>query len=160
MVKSGIENGIDYLILLLKQKKEELAIRSESKENEDENENALTSLSLQLYEQRYTNDDDHEQPFLFSLLKNIAQNMNQSKNHYRYNKDVERFALCGRNCYDFVRLNLFYALPSIITLDNIINKQNLKVTECEFRFRSLKDHLTAINSPFVFGSEDCTGVVP
>ncbi|CAF1165434.1 unnamed protein product [Didymodactylos carnosus] len=76
MVKSGIENGIDYLILLLKQKKKELATRAESNENEYGSGNTLTSLLLGLYEQGYTNDD--EQPFLSLILKNIAQNMNQS----------------------------------------------------------------------------------
>ena len=62
--------------------------------------------------------------------------------------------------YEFVRLNIIGLLPSLTTLHGIISDKNLRITEGQFRFDELKQHLDLVNTKFGFVSEDCTGVVP
>ncbi|CAF2898412.1 unnamed protein product [Rotaria sp. Silwood2] len=73
--------------------------------------------------------------------------------------DDSLYILGGKLTYEFVRLNITGALPSLTTLHNIISDQNLTITEGRFRFNELKQHLNLLDTKFGFVSEDCTGVI-
>ncbi|CAF1514297.1 unnamed protein product, partial [Didymodactylos carnosus] len=69
------------------------------------------------------------------------------------------FILTGRNGYDFIRMNLLCALPSIVTVENLIRQHHIQLNECYFRFDQLRQHMNTLKTNFMWGSEDCTGVV-
>ncbi|CAF4367766.1 unnamed protein product [Rotaria magnacalcarata] len=90
--------------------------------------------------------------------------MTRSSNNYQFDLIVNKFAsvfniLAGNNTYEFIRLNLPGSLPSTTTLKTYNQNMNLQLSECEFRFDSLKDHLAFVDSNHVFVSEDSTGVI-
>ncbi|CAM2728181.1 unnamed protein product [Rotaria socialis] len=73
--------------------------------------------------------------------------------------DDTLYILGGKLTYEFIRLNIVGALPSLTTLYGIISDTNLKIIEGQFRFDELKHHSDLLNTKFGFVSEDCTGVV-
>ncbi|CAF4045586.1 unnamed protein product [Adineta steineri] len=109
---------------------------------------ALKSL-INLYQ--IIDDEEHENnsenlSFLTSLLDNISKNLCRSKNAYRYNEYVLRFAVAlyvqgGRNAYEFIRLNLPGAVPAISTLQRLAINTELQINEADFRFESLATHM-------------------
>lgn len=81
--------------------------------------------------------------------------MKRSSNNYRCDPVVNKFAsvfniLAGHNAYEFVRLNLPGSLPSTTALKVYNENINLRLSEGEFRFDSLKDHLELIDCNHVF----------
>ena len=87
-------------------------------------------------------------------------NLTQSSNNCRYSDTIKEFAAClhilgGKQLYDFVRLNLPGAIPSMTTIIDLINKSNTTLAEAEFKFQSLQQ----FDSGFEFWSEDTTGVL-
>jgi hypothetical protein len=118
---------------------------------------------LKSYEEsgRIISKDDR---FLKSFIDNIILNMTRSPNNYRFSEQVEQFALSlyilgGKMTYQFVRVNLSLALPSIQTLNKLMSSGDTKINERQFRFDSLKDYFYRIDVEYGFGSEDCTGVI-
>ena len=108
--------------------------------------------------------NNKEQAFLKSFIDNIILNMSRSPNNYRFSKQVEQFALSlyilgGKMSYQFVRVNLSPALPSIQTLNKLISTSDTKRNEGEFRFDSLQEYFNRIDGKYGFGSEDCSGVI-
>ena len=102
--------------------------------------------------------------FTSTFIKCIMNNMDHSKYRYEYDLSMRRFAssiyaLGGRNLYQFLKLNLPYAFPSIPTLESYNNDICLHIEEGEFRFQELKYYSNKINSNLVYVFEDCTGVV-
>ncbi|CAF2794745.1 unnamed protein product [Rotaria sp. Silwood2] len=69
------------------------------------------------------------------------------------------YTLGGRNVYEFLRLNLPGAFPSILTLDSYNSEYCARVEEGEFRFDELFNYLTKTNCLFVYASEDCSAIV-
>lgn len=61
--------------------------------------------------------------------------------------------------YEFVRMNLCCALPSIQSLNKVLSKDDLKINEAHFRFGKLQEYCYQIDVRYAFGSEDCTGVI-
>ncbi|CAF4106974.1 unnamed protein product [Adineta steineri] len=64
----------------------------------------------------------HNFSILVPWIINIFQNMTTTKNRYNYDVHIQQFALLifilgGRNCYEFLRLNLSGSLPHISTED-------------------------------------------
>ena len=123
----------------------------------------LISL-IQYFSTREIDDDGIGTCFLKSFLENITQNLPRSKCSYRYNAHVQRFAvslfiLAGRNAYNFVRMNIPCALPSISTVQLLIDKEDGRMIEGDFRFGTLKRHLASADTDIPFCSEDCTAVV-
>ncbi|CAF1264724.1 unnamed protein product, partial [Didymodactylos carnosus] len=62
------------------------------------------------------------QTFLTTFLSTIEENSKRSKHHYMYNDKIVTFSkslliLADRNAYEFLRLNLQYALPTIQSLN-------------------------------------------
>ena len=104
-----------------------------------------------------TNNEYSCKSFLRVFIDNAVNNMNRSSNNYQYDPLVEKFAsalyiLGGNNAYEFIRMNLPGSLPSNSTLKIFNRNINQSLNECEFRFDSLKKHLSSIDSNFVFAA--------
>jgi hypothetical protein len=168
IVKSGILTNLSLLTDLLNKKKEQLL---NPNQNEDEehisidliNNNPLLRSLLTWYKQseKVTR---NEQTFLAKFIDTITNNLTKSPNHYRYSEAIEQFALAlyimgGKMTYQFVRMNLPYALPSVQTLTKLILDSDRKINEGEFRFDALQDYLKRVDVKYAFASEDCTGVL-
>jgi hypothetical protein len=122
----------------------------------------LKSLS-KFYEEsgRVDNKDDR---FFKSFIDNIILNMTRSPKNDRFSEQVEQFALSlyilgGKMTYQFMRVNLSSALPSIQTLNKLMSSDYTKVNEGQFRSDSLKDTFHRIDVKYGFGSKDCIGVI-
>jgi hypothetical protein len=90
--------------------------------------------------------------------------MTRSPNNYRFSEQVEQFALSlyilgGKMTYQFVRVNLFPALPSIQTLNKFMSSGDTKINEEQFRIDSLRNYFHPIDVKYGYGSEDCTAVI-
>ena len=108
--------------------------------------------------------EENKNSFLKTLINNITSNSKKSKNNYRYNTKVQNFAqalyiMAGRNTYEYIRLNLPGAVPSITSVDGFITKAGGKIVEGEFRYDALSDLQTSNNYQLAVCSEDCTGVI-
>ena len=78
----------------------------------------MSDLIIQLSD----NQTDHS-TFLSTLMKTINNNRHRSPNNFKYPGQVLKFAtslyiLAGRYTYNYVRMNLTYALPSIQTIEH------------------------------------------
>jgi hypothetical protein len=101
------------------------------------------------------NNENQSKSFVNIFIDNLLKNMKRPSNNYHFDPIVNKFAsvfniLAGHNAYEFIRLNLPGSLPSITTLKTYDQNLNLQLSECEFRFDSLKDHLELIDSNHVF----------
>ncbi|CAF1604302.1 unnamed protein product, partial [Adineta ricciae] len=168
IVKPGIQTGLSNLVKLLQQKlkQKELLLS-----NDDEPRNThitgefldkhpLLKSLIKWYQQNDSGKSNKANTFLSSFIDNLTINLKQSSHNFRYTEPVKKFAMClyilgGRQCYEFVRLNLLGALPSLTTLIDMINQSNSTLTEAQFRFESLQQ----AHSRFAFSSEDTTGVI-
>ncbi|CAF4247447.1 unnamed protein product, partial [Rotaria sp. Silwood2] len=160
IIKSGITTNLLLLKNLLDAKKEE---------QQDQviinlvNNNCLLKCLCRWYEQ-IEKVENKEPTFLVTFIATITKNLTKSPNQYRYPESIEQFALLlyilgGRMTYEFVRINLSPALPSIQTLNKLIFDTDLKINEGQFRFDKLKEYFDRINVQYAFGSEDCTAVI-
>ncbi|CAF5228928.1 unnamed protein product, partial [Rotaria magnacalcarata] len=67
--------------------------------------------------------------------------------------------LGGRNVYEFVRLNLPGAIPSMPTLSESLGKAGARIEEGEFRYNELHDHQKSCGYDIAVYSEDATAVI-
>ncbi|CAF1124164.1 unnamed protein product [Adineta ricciae] len=100
-------------------------------------------------------------PMFILWIKNIIGNLKKPKNKFSYDHHIQQFALLlliqgGRNCYEFLRLNLYGALPHITNLELLMRNQNVKINEGQFRFDLLNEYLQSNDNKYVFSSEDST----
>ncbi|CAF4571727.1 unnamed protein product, partial [Didymodactylos carnosus] len=92
-------------------------------------------------------------------------NLKCPKNNVRYNQTILNFALSlfilgGKNAYEFTRLNISQAFPSLTTLKKITSNNNENVIEeGKFQIDHLLKHASVIDCRYGFMSEDCTGVI-
>ena len=105
-----------------------------------------------------------DEPFLHYFLENLFSNLSAAKNRYRYNEQVLDFAVClsilaGRNSYEFLRINMPGALPSLITIQTKLSKAGFRALEGEFRYNDMNKYMNEINSKFAFCGEDCTSTL-
>jgi hypothetical protein len=110
------------------------------------------------------NDSRNNFSFLFVFIENVLSNLLKNKNNYRYDEAVMQFAqslyiLGGRNAYEFIRMNLPAALPSLSTLNDSLKKAGGCIEEAEFRFNALHEHQKSLDYQVAVCSEDCTGVI-
>ncbi|CAM4835067.1 unnamed protein product [Rotaria magnacalcarata] len=110
------------------------------------------------------NDSRNNFSFLLVFIENILSNLLKNKNNYRYDEAVMKFAqslyiLGGRNAYEFIRMNLPAALPSLSTLNDSLKKAGQCIEEAEFRFNALGEHQKSMDYQIAVCSEDCTGVI-
>ncbi|CAF4061185.1 unnamed protein product [Rotaria sp. Silwood1] len=135
MLKPGLPMDFDRFIRSLhdindKQKQQKKIV----KQAED-----IISLFKNLVKSYQFNESDDTQDnysFLFAFMENICNNISKNKNNYRYSDIVQQFAqslyiLGGRNSYEFVRLNLPGALPSLSTLNLSLEKAGACIGEAE-----------------------------
>ncbi|CAF3602415.1 unnamed protein product [Rotaria socialis] len=78
-----------------------------------------------------------------------------------YDNLIQQFALLlfilgGRNCYEFLRLNLPAALPHISNVELLMRNNEQRILECEFRFQLIKEYYQSNNCNYVLSSEDAT----
>ncbi|CAF3925446.1 unnamed protein product [Rotaria sordida] len=147
MIRPAIKDNLDYCIAVLKGKlHEQLPYRSENHDSSSNNSN--------------------EQPncFINTFISSLNDNMNRSKYRYQYNSMMRRFAssvyaLGGRNVYQFLRLNIPGAFPSIPTLESYHNEFSKRIEEGEYRFDELVSYSNKINCSYIYISEDCTSVI-
>ncbi|CAF1442037.1 unnamed protein product [Adineta steineri] len=98
--------------------------------------------------------------FLVSFIDNLINNISQSPNNFRHSEPVKNFAMClyvlgGKQVYEFIRLNLYGAIPCLSTLGELINNSGTAFNEAQFNFENLRQ----CHSDFGFCSEDTTGVI-
>ncbi|CAF2950946.1 unnamed protein product [Rotaria sp. Silwood2] len=175
-VKWGIQNSLERLIrdLQTANGKKQQAAGSTILHDDDV---TLSSIFLQKhpvlkslinYYQTIDNENNENNSedisFLTSFLDNISNNLCRSKNTYRYNESVLRFAisfyiLSGKMAYEFVRRNIPGALPALTTVQKLISNTDSRINEADFRFNSLKAHMNSLNTTIAFASEDCTAVI-
>jgi len=147
MIRPAIKENLDYCINVFKNKLPEQQVQ-----NRPELEHNQQDLN--------TNQNN----FMDTFINNLTDNMNRSKHRYEYNTYVRRFAssvygLGGRNLYEFLRLNMPGAFPSIPTLESYNNEYSTRIEEGEFRFDELKNYSNKINCSFIYASEDCTSII-
>lgn len=170
VIKVGIKNGFKNLNSLFKLKQNEQQAKMSGNVNIDNrlydimNRTPVLKSLFFYYDQLQQDNTVIEKSFLSYLIDNVTSNLSTSKNQYRYNNCVKRFAVClyilgGKMAYEFARLNITRALPSLPTLYKIISDTNLKIIEGQFRFDELQHYLNELGTEFGFVSEDCTGVV-
>ncbi|CAF1133516.1 unnamed protein product [Didymodactylos carnosus] len=168
ILKSGITTNLSLLRNLLNAKKEEQQNSHYNQQQEQIsinliNNNPMLKSLFRWYEQN-EKVENKEQTFLKTFIDTITNNLTKSPNNYRYSESVEQFALSlyilgGKMTYQFVRMNLSPALPSVQTLDKLISNDDSKINEAQFRFDKLQEYFDRINVKYAFGSEDCTGVI-
>ena len=73
---------------------------------------------------------------------------------------VSLFVLAGRNAYEFVRINLPGAVPSVSSIRSLLDQEEKRMFEGEFRFETLQRQFRLTKAKFAFCAEDCTAVVP
>ncbi|CAM4822591.1 unnamed protein product [Rotaria magnacalcarata] len=125
--------------------------------------NPLLKSLFDWYEHNDTT-NNNEPTFLTTFIGCIVKNLNKPSNNYRYSKSVEQFALSlyilgGKMTYQFVRMNLSPALPSVQTLNKLISSSDLRVNEAQFLFDKLYEYFNGIDVKYAFAAEDCTGVI-
>ncbi|CAF3799462.1 unnamed protein product [Rotaria magnacalcarata] len=157
IVKPGIQASLSYLIRLLKLKFKQ---EQELKLNQN-NEHPLLKSLIKWYQENDSEDTSKSNEFLTSFIDNLVLNLTQSSNRFRYTESIKKIATClyilgGKQCYEFVRLNLPGTIPNMSTLRDLINQSDMTFAEAEFKFESLKQ----FHSGFGFYSEDTTGVIP
>ncbi|CAF0870941.1 unnamed protein product [Rotaria sordida] len=147
IIRPAIKENLDYCVNVLKNKSPEQQLQPQSR-----------------LEQNKQNLDIKQDNFMDTFINNLNDNMHRSKHRYIYNTHVRRFAssvygLGGRNLYEFLRLNLPGAFPSIPTLESYSNEYCTRIEEGEFRFKELVNYSNKINCSFVYSSEDSTSVI-
>lgn len=170
-IKPGIASSLLYLTQLLRMKQEQQQPTTEDRQQRNRgyefiDHHPLLKSLVSWYQHNYSveHKKDSEHSFLSLFIDNITFNLPKSRNKFRYHDSVKRFAvglyiLGGRQAYEFVRLNLYGSLPSLVTLNSIISNNNQKIDEGKFRFDLLNQQFGSSSSNFCYLSEDCTGVI-
>ena len=168
LMRTGVKTNFHLLVTSLKEKREETKHPKDSSHGGERcmhiiNKYPLLKALFNWYEKR-SDTDGKNQSFLTSLIDTITSNLSKSPNNYRFSEFVEKFAISlyvmgGKMTYQFVRMNMSPALPSISTLKKLILNCDSKINEDEFRFDVLREYFQRIGVRYAFGSEDCSGVV-
>ncbi|CAF2946873.1 unnamed protein product [Rotaria sp. Silwood2] len=121
-LRLGCQNSIERLLLLVKSKKQALDKNFDVLDNNVEND--IVKKLKGLFKHRLDTSNEIDVPFLVPLIKNIFENLEKMKNKYSYDYLIQQFALSlfilgGRNCYEFVRLNLPGAIPHISNIQSL-----------------------------------------
>ena len=163
LLKPGLRLDFDRFITALRAVYEGNHHQERTRSSNDD----LLSLFTTLMKSFHVNENNNvksSSSFLTVFIENILSNIFKNKNNYRYDESVVHFAqslyiLGGRNAYEFVRLNLQGALPSLSVLDGTLTKSGMLFEEAEFRFNALREHQKSSGYQTAVCSEDCTGVI-
>ena len=159
VVKPGIRFNMEYFIRLVRSKNSlylnnNITVSSPeipSKFIKDINQN-LDQIMDVFNAQNLKNEP---KPFVYIFIDSLLRNLNRSKHQYEYNPFVQKFAsalqvLAGTNAYEYLRINLPGAFPTITTLEKYNRSIDLKLNECQFRFDSMDKFLRSLDSRFIF----------
>ncbi|CAF1610778.1 unnamed protein product [Adineta ricciae] len=167
-VKPGVQTGLSKLTSLLQQRIQEDKLSTDK--NNDIQQSYITDQSIdkhpllksliQWYRLNDSKSCSENNALLIALIDNLVINLTQSSNNYRYSVMVKKFATCiyiigGKQCYEFIRLNLPGILPNLTSINDFISQSSQALNEAEFKFHSLQQ----FQSGFGFCSEDTTGVI-
>jgi hypothetical protein len=126
----------------------------------------LCSLKKCIHSHQLNERDDSRSnySFLVVFMENILSNLVKNKNNHRYSEPVQHFAhalfiLGGRNVYEFVRVNLPGALPSLSTVSESLGKAGASIEEGIFRYDDLQQNQKMFNYHLAVCAEDATAVV-
>ena len=155
-LRLGFQNQLDRLLMLVTSKKNSRArnIESHKKQMDNDIHQKLTELW-----KRSSNNTDV--PILIPWINNILRNLEKTKNKFNYDDHIQQFALLlfifgGRNCYEFLRLNLPAGLPHISNIESLIRKMEMRILEGEFRFQAMKEYVQVSGFNYVYVGEDST----
>ena len=102
--------------------------------------------------------------FKYTVIETIISHHHRAKARYSYNDSIRDFAscifiLCGRNVYEFIRINIPGFLPSLTIIQRLLDSTTSRIEEGEFRYNLMSDYLTSQKTDLIFIAEDCTVVV-
>ncbi|CAF3298097.1 unnamed protein product [Rotaria sp. Silwood2] len=161
-LRLGFQNLLERLFSLVKSKKNSSVKSLQLTHNQIEDD-ILRQLT-ELWKHSFSSSNEYNIPIVIPWIKNIFDNFKKSKNKFSYDNHIQQFALLllilgGRNCYEFLRLNLPGALPHISNIESLMRNQEARIIECKFQFKLLKEYSQSNNCSYVFASEDCTSSV-
>ena len=163
MLKPGLRIDFDRFIESLRAVE---AKHQQQQSTDNPVDQILSSIEtlMKSYSSSETSDLRTGHSFVLGIIRNILDNLMRQKNNYRYSETVQRFAqslyvLGGRNTYEFVRLNLPGALPTLSTVDLSLRKSGGRIDEGEFRYDDLQNHQRSYRYQIAVCSEDCTAVI-
>jgi hypothetical protein len=116
-LRLGHRKLLEHLLFLVQAKKTSSVRNRELSNNFIEND--IDKKLIELLKHQTSNlSDEHNVSILIPWIINIFQNLKTTKNKYSYDTHIQQFALLiyilgGRNCYEFLRLNLSGSLPHI-----------------------------------------------
>lgn len=162
-LRLGYRNLLERLISLVKAK-EKSYVKTYESTSDDFGNNMLVKLTEMWKQRSNLSHNTMNVPILIPWMKNIFENFKKEKNRFSYDNHIQQFALLllilgGRNCYEFLRLNLPASLPHISNVELLMRNNEQKITECEFRFERIKEYARSNNCNYVFSSEDSTSSV-
>ena len=162
-VKAALKIQWEYLSKLFKSKLEQPFTQASSfssgKVDDLLRKHPILLSLLSYYENEGTSNDQHQ--FLSLFINTITRNLSESSSsRYRYDEKLKNFAVClyilgGKTAYEFVRINLPGSLPNLTTLHKLIQTNQNKITEGNFRFIEMKNYLDSFSVQHVFCAEDC-----
>ena len=159
VVKSGIEFNIEYFVELVRSKSFLQSHSNRASSSPDvstkfpEDIDQTSCEALAASNSRSSNPES--KPFVYAFIDNILKNLNRPKNHFQYNPFVQKFAsalhvLAGTKTYEYLRINLPGALPTITALEKYNQQLNIQLDECHFRFDSMRQVLSSMDAKFIF----------
>ena len=163
MLKPGLRIDFDRFLESLR------AVEAEHQQQQSTDspiDQILSSIEtlVKSYSSIETNDVRTGYSLVLNIVRDILDNLMRQKNNYRYSETVQRFAqslyvLGGRNTYEFVRLNLPGAIPTLSTIESGIGRSGGRINEGEFRYGDLQNHQRSYRYQIAVCSEDCTAVI-
>ncbi|CAF5152503.1 unnamed protein product, partial [Rotaria magnacalcarata] len=162
-LRLGHRKLLEHLLSLVHAKKAVSVKNRELSNNFIEND--INKKLIELLKHQTPNlSDGYNVSILIPWIINIFQNLKTTKNKYSYDMHIQQFALLiymlgGRNCYEFLRLNLSGSLPHISNMESLIRNQEMRMTESEFQFQLIKEHLKSNKCNYVFIAEDATSSI-
>ncbi|CAF3247872.1 unnamed protein product [Rotaria sp. Silwood2] len=161
-LRLGFRNLLERLLLLVKSKKNS-SVRNLQLAHDHVEDYILKKLT-ELWNHSFSSSNEVNVPIVIPWIKNIFENFKKSKNKFSYDDHIQQFALFllilgGRNCYEFLRLNLPGALPHISNVESLMRNQETRIIECKFRFELLEEYSRSNNCNYVFSSEDSTSSI-
>ena len=103
---------------------------------------------------------------LQKMLKNIQNNSGKHASQRRHDAVIRKFVtalyyiLSGSMAYEFIQQNLPQALPSLRTVQTIVQTQYSHIEEGVFRYKELVEHLNKHDLPYLVSiAEDATRII-
>jgi hypothetical protein len=161
-LRLGFRKLLERLLSLVKLKKNSLIKNLEL--TQENTINDMCKNLIHMWKQAPSSSNENDTPILVLWISNIFENLKKSKNKFSYDEYIQQFSLLlfilgGRNCYEFLRLNLPGALPHISNVELLMKKRDVRMIECNFRFDLLRDYKQSNNCNYVFSAEDSTGSI-